>query len=110
MFPTENSQNEVHYSAISKGGISLLEEQEIPSAKYLVSTVLQSGLCIHKQNQLLDILAGKALQIQPELGNYTEGFAGGSSQQDLETLLQLQYLYFTESRFDQEPFEVFKER
>lgn len=68
-----NSQNDVHYSAISKGGISLLEEQEIPSAKYLVSTVLQSGLGIHKQNQLLDILAGKALQIQPELGNYTEG-------------------------------------
>lgn len=110
MFPTENSQNDVHYSAISKGGISLLEEQEIPSAKYLVSTVLQSGLGIHKQNQLLDILAGKALQIQPELGNYTEGFAGGSSQQDLETLLQLQYLYFTEPRFDQESFDVFKER
>lgn len=110
MFPTSNAKNDIHYSAISKGGISLLKEDQIPAAKHLVPVILQSGLAGHNQSQLIDLLAGKALQIKPELEYYTEGYGGGCSVDGLETLLQLQYLYFTEPRLTEEALAVYKEK
>ncbi|MBR9854336.1 MAG: insulinase family protein [Algicola sp.] len=110
MVPTDNAKDDVHYSAISKGGMSLLDTEKIPSAKHLVPLVLQSGLGAHDQNQLTKVLAGKALKLEPSLGYYTEGYSGGCDLKDLETLLQLQYLYFTNPRFDQQAFEVYKDK
>ncbi|KAB7530228.1 hypothetical protein F8C76_01585 [Flagellimonas olearia] len=110
MVPTDNAKDDVHYLAISKGGMSRLDTDKISSAKHLVPLVLQSGLGVHDQNQLTKVLAGKALKLEPDLGYYTEGYSGGCDLKDLETLLQMQYLYFTNPRFDLQAFEVYRDK
>ena len=46
------------------------------------------------------LLAGKALAVQPFIDEIHQGMRGGSTPQDLETMLQLIYLRFTQPRAD----------
>jgi len=46
------------------------------------------------------MLSGKNVRISPQLTETTEGINGSSSPKDLETALQLVYLYFTQPRKD----------
>jgi zinc protease len=48
--------------------------------------------------------------MSPFIGGLSEGFSGSASPQDVETLLQLTYLYFTEPRKDAEAFQSWKTR
>ena len=60
--------------------------------------------------ELQKALAGKVVQVSPSIGELTEGFSGGSSPQDLETLFQLVYLYATQPRKDAEAFDSYRVR
>ena len=50
------------------------------------------------------MLAGKNVNVYPNLGGTTHGIYGQSTPKDLETAFQLMYLYFAEPRFDAEEF------
>jgi len=48
------------------------------------------------------MMAGKMLRLSPYINNTTQGLRGSTSPQDLETFMQLLYLYIEQPRFDKE--------
>jgi zinc protease len=56
---------------------------------------------------LQKMMAGKTATVGPRINQLTEGVSGQSSVTDLETMLQLNYLYFTQPRMDEELFNSF---
>jgi zinc protease len=55
-------------------------------------------------------LAGKSVQVGTSIGPLEEGISGRASPQDLETLFQLTYLYFTAPRADSIAFRSYQAR
>jgi zinc protease len=51
-------------------------------------------------------LTGKRVSVGPSISTYSESMSGSSTIKDLETLLQLNYLYFTAPRRDEEAFQT----
>ncbi|MCP2028413.1 zinc protease [Flavobacterium sp. HSC-32F16] len=100
LYPTTLAKDEILFSAFSKGGSSLLKTEDIPSSQIAVSLVESSGLGEFKNTDLQDKLNGKIVSLKPYITELTEGFKGSSNQKDVETLLQLLYLYFENPRFD----------
>jgi zinc protease len=56
------------------------------------------------------MMAGKNVSLQLDLGYLSEGLNGTSTPKDLETLMQLIYLYFNDPRFDPEAHEAIMAR
>lgn len=110
LYPTDHANSEIHYSAFSKGGQSALPVDQLATALQFDGLVATSGVGDHDPTQLRKVLTGKAVQLELNLNTFTEGFSGGSDASDFETLLQLQYLYFTQPRFDKELFNVYLQR
>ena len=51
------------------------------------------------------MLAGKNVSVAPYINSLRHGVSGSSTTKDLETALQLTYLYFADPRFDQAEFD-----
>ena len=64
--------------------------------------VSQSGVGNFDNITLQKMMAGKVLRLAPYIGNTAQGFNGSTSPQDLETFMQLLYLYLEQPRFDEE--------
>ncbi len=106
VFPTDYSEDEILFSAYSFGGSSLLERENLESGAMATMLAQVSGISEFNAIQLRKKLAGKLIQIQPGLNEYTEGFSGSASPKDFETMLQLLYQYFENPRFDQDAFHA----
>jgi len=100
--PTNFKNDEISFQAFSPGGTSLYSDADYESAIRAAALVGYSGLADFNLVQLGKYLTGKRVQVSPYIGERTEGFTGYSSTKDLETALQLVYLYFTEPRKDVE--------
>jgi zinc protease len=110
VLPTTYSQDQIVFSAFSKGGKSLVKTEDLNSAEIATTLARSSGLGSFDNIGLKEKLTGKVAQIAPFIGQNTQGFQGSSNQADLETLLQLLYLSFEEPRFDQNIFNILKEQ
>ncbi|PBJ09340.1 pitrilysin family protein [Flavobacterium sp. ACN6] len=104
LYPTTLAKDEILFSAFSKGGSSILKTEDIPSSQIAVGLVESSGLGNLKNTDLQDKLNGKIVSLKPYITELTEGFKGSSNQKDLETLLELLYLYFENPRFDKDSY------
>ncbi|WP_337965541.1 insulinase family protein [uncultured Flavobacterium sp.] len=104
LYPTTLAKDEILFSAFSKGGSSLLKTEDIPSSEIAVNLVENSGLGNFKSTDLRDKLNGKIVTLKPYITELTEGFKGSSNQKDMETLMQLLYLYFENPRFDKDAY------
>ncbi len=103
-------KDNVLFQGISPGGNSLFEIDMLPSAMILSDFVGNFGTGSFDATTLKKMLSGKNVNLNPNLGELTEVFAGSSSPRDFETLLQLLYLKFEEPRFDQEAYDALKSR
>jgi zinc protease len=56
------------------------------------------------------MLSNKVFSLSPGISPLRETFSGNSSVKDVETLLQMLYLYFTEPRFDANSYQSFMTR
>ena len=102
----DKNKNDVQLNAISKGGLSLIKDADLPSAN-MMSTVIQfSGLGDYSSTDLPKITAGKTASTRISLSNLTESVSGSSSTKDVETLLQMTYLRFVKPRFDKDGYKV----
>lgn len=108
--PTDFSNDEILFSASSPGGISLYPDSDLMSASFASAIISQSGLGSFDQTTLQKKLAGNTASIKPYIGEIREGLTGSCSPADLETLLQLNYLYFTGVRKDEDAFGSFISR
>lgn len=107
---TDYKNDEIQFLAHRTGGISLADDEAYWSASFATSIVGLSGIGDYSYTDLQKVLAGKSVGIQPYLSDLEEGFRGSSSPADLETLLQLTYLYFTEVRRDETAFQSLMQR
>ncbi len=98
--PTDFKNDEILFSAYSSGGTSISADQDFMSAQYAPTAVSVSGVGEFDAVTLQKLLAGKIVRLSPSIGELSEGFNGSASPQDIETLLQLTYLYFTAVRSD----------
>jgi len=104
--PTDYMSDEIQFSAISYGGLSLVEDGEFYSGSMASSLVQMSGLNGFDSIELGRYLTGKNVSLSPWISDYTEGFSGGSNVVDFELMLQLLHLYFTNPEFSQDSYKV----
>ena len=102
---TKFKDDEILMYSWSDGGMSLLPQEELPSAMYTPSVIGQSGLGTFSITELSKKLTGKIVSISPRIDSYNEMLDGSSSVKDIETLLQLTNLYFTSPRKDSNAYD-----
>lgn len=107
---TDFKNDEVLCSAVSLGGAFKAPDEDAESAELLAEIMEASGVGDYDASTLEKMLRGKTVSLSFNLNNYWESFTGQSSLKDVETLLQLIHLYFTNPRVDNEGFSVVLER
>ncbi len=105
--PTEYKADEILMQAFSKGGLSQVKTEDLPSAEVATSLIEMSGIGRFSATQLEKALTGKTVSVSAEISENVERMHGSSSIKDLETMLQLTYLYFTSPRRDEKAYETF---
>ena len=105
---TDFKADEILMNAFSKGGLSQVKTADLASAELATNIVSFSGIGRFNATQLEKALTGKTVSVSPSISENTESMRGSSSVKDLETMLQLTYLYFTAPRRDEEAYETFK--
>lgn len=108
--PTDFKNDEILFAAHSPGGTSLVSDDAYPAVRFASTLIGQSGVGVFGPIELEKKLAGKTINLSPSIGAYSEGFSGLASPADLETLLQLVYLYVTSPRADPIAYESYKKR
>ena len=104
--PTTFKQDEIRFYAYSQGGRSLVATADLPSALLATDVVELGGLGDMSATDLQKALTGKRASVSPSINAYSETMNGSSTIKDLKTLLQLNYLYFTAPRRDEESFQT----
>ena len=104
--PTEFKQDEILFSAFSKGGNSLVATEDLVPAALATDVISLSGIADMSMTDLQKALTGKNVSYSPSINANTESMEGASTVKDLETLLQLNYLYFTAPRRDEEAYAM----
>ena len=104
--PTEFKQDEILFSAFSKGGNSLVATEDLIPAALATNVISLSGIADMSMTDLQKALTGKNVSFSPAINANTESMEGASTVKDLETLLQLNYLYFTAPRRDEEAYAM----
>lgn len=106
--PTDFKNDEIIMSGISFGGNWAYKGNEALDLKALNSAIAMSSLGNYTRTDLNKYLADKNVSMRFVMGDPTENISGVTVKKDLETLLQLTYLYFTDIRKDEKNFEVMK--
>ena len=96
--PTAIADNDIYFSATSPGGLSLVDDADVPDALNAVAVVTSSGIGELDAVQLDTVLSGAAIELYPSIGQTSEDFVGTSTTDDLELLLQLVNLYMSAPR------------
>ena len=104
--PTEFKADEILMQGFSKGGFSQVATEDLPSAMLATTLVELSGVGTFNATQLQKALSGKTVSLNAEISENTERMHGSSSVKDFETMLKLNYLYFTAPRRDEEAFQT----
>lgn len=105
---TAFKENEILLEATSKGGASLYDAADFPNANFGSDVLNTTGLGKFTYTDMQKLLSGKQVSLSAEIERYGESVSGSSSVSDLETMMQLLYLQFTQPREDQAAFENVK--
>ena len=103
--PTTFKNNEVLFNAFSLGGEWAYGDSVDVNVRLMDQVVEECALGGHTINQLNRMMSGRQLGISFILNDANEQLSGGCQSADLETLLQLCYLYFTDVSLDEEAFQ-----
>ena len=98
--PSTLKADEVVINAVSKGGCSMLNDDEYYHGQFLGMVMSQSGVGKFSATELNKQLVGKSAWASTAVAAYEHAINAGGSPKDIETILQLVYLNFTSPRFD----------
>ena len=102
--PTTFKADEVILQGVAHFGQSSLSD-ELYWTSYFFSPIMQNqGLSKFSATDLRKQLSGKNAGVYAAADDYESNLVGYGSPKDLETILQLMYLYYTEPRFNEEDF------
>ena len=102
---TDLKKDQVLLRAEGFGGEALYGEEELPNLRMFGDVIEASGLGNFSHTELEKALAGKIASVSMYMSNYREHVSGSSTPKDVETMLQLVYLYFTNINKDQKSFD-----
>jgi zinc protease len=102
--PTDFKNDEIRMRSFSFGGSSLISDEDAPSASAAAGIIANSGVGNFSDTDLEKLLSGKNTYAFPYITPITEGINAGSTPKELETMLQLVNLYFTQPRKDESAF------
>jgi zinc protease len=108
--PTNFKNDEVLFQGFSPGGNSLVPDHQYRSSRAAPEIISISGVGAFDLNTLNKKLTGKDVSVFPYIDDLSEGLIGSASPRDLETLLQLVYLYITSPRKDSSAYLSYKAR
>ncbi|HUG54540.1 MAG TPA: insulinase family protein [Vicinamibacteria bacterium] len=108
--PTDFKNDQILFGADALGGASLATPPDVLEALLAPLAVGEMGAGGFTPVELDKLLAGKLVQVNPEIHHYSHGLSGSSTPADLETALQLVYLEFTAPNDRPEGFEVLRRR
>lgn len=104
---TDFKADQILLSSYRYGGNAGYSEADKYSAENAVAVVSSMGVGNFNPVDLRKALAGKVASANPYISATGEGFKGSSSNKDIETMLQLLYLYATETRIDSSLFKSY---
>ena len=102
---TDLKKDQVLLSAEGFGGGALYGKNDYANLKMFDDVVEASGLGNFSHTELEKALAGKVASASLSMSSYRENISGSSTPNDVETMLQLVYLYFTNINKDQKSFD-----
>lgn len=107
MLPTEYEKDRISFTLFKKGGLSLISDEDIYSFESNIWALYQqnTGISDFSATTVMKMLSGKQLSVSPYIDSYRHGVSGTSTAKDLETALQIAYLYFADPRFDQNEYD-----
>ena len=103
---TDYKNDEILFSASSKGGKSLYGVKDLASADFAAEIIDRGGIAGLDYNSLMKKMKGKDVGVSPEIGLLSETFSGSSSPKDLEFFFQYLNAFFTNPRIDENAFEL----
>lgn len=99
---TNLKEGEVLMSGSSKGGASLYNVNERVNLDMFDAVISYSGLGNFSSTELQKALAGKNANVDLHLGKLHEYVSGNCTPKDMETMFQMNYLYFTNIKKDEQ--------
>jgi len=108
--PTAWRNSEILFNGLSLGGEWAYGDTADINVRMMDAVVENSAMGGHSVNDLYKLMSGKQLGLVFSLNDPTEQLSGGCVTADVETLMQLCYLYFTDVSVDKEALAVLKNR
>jgi len=105
--PTDFKNDEIQMRAFSDGGSSLYPDEDYAHIPHIPALVGQSGIAQFDLASLQKMLTGKRVSVRPYIGELSEGMSGSASPDDLKTMFELVYLYFTNPRKDEQTLQSY---
>lgn len=105
---TNYKDNEILFEAYSNGGKSLYGAKDYANLQLFEPYMSTVGVGNFSNQEMPKVLAGKQVSIELGLGLQTQRMSGFSVPKDLETMMQLAYLHFTDLRKDESSFSAAK--
>lgn len=108
LYPTDLQKDRITFSFTKDGGKNLIPVSDIDSFNDNIWSAYSgnSGVSSFSANTLTKMLVGKQLVVSPFIGNYSHGVTGSATVKDIESAMQLFYLFVTAPRFDENDFRV----
>ena len=102
---TDLKKDQVVLASEGFGGSSLYGEKDFANIKMFDDAIEASGLGNFSHTELEKAMAGKIASASMALGRDRANITGSSTPNDVEAMLQLVYLYFTNINKDQESYD-----
>ena len=100
LLPTTLDADQIVFSAVSPGGLSLAADADLVPAQTAINVVSSMGFGRFGSGDLRRWLAGRPVAVQPVIGPFEQGVSGQAAKQELTTLFQLIHLVMTQPRRD----------
>ena len=107
VLPTQHKKDQVIFNIELMGGKNAVATEDLVSFEDNIWALFlqNSGISKFSGTQVPKMLAGKSLSVSPYISSTRHGVQGQCAPKDLETALQIAYLYFADPRFDQNEYE-----
>ncbi len=105
---TDFKDDEILIQAYAKGGHSIFSDEDFKTARFAPQIVEKMGIGEFSSLDLDKFMSDKVARVSSYIDETSQGFRGSSSKKDIETVLQMMRLYFTEPRKDEPLFKAFR--
>ena len=106
--PTDFKNDEILFGSYSPGGHSLIPDADYVAASTATSVVSEGGVGPFNKIELEKKLAGKVVRVSPWISSLREGVSGSASPEDIQTMFELIYAFFTAPRQDSTAFQAYQ--